>query len=403
MQTRSWRLAAALALPLVITLGCDDDDDETGPDGTARVIATLDANGGTVVVTEGDGGGPVSGATVALNGYAATAGAAAGEYDIALPAPVVAGGTMTLDVSDGEFVIQGTGTVPETPVITAPADAANFLPTEVITVDWTSTTDPTGFVVVAEGATTEVFPVAGGGAARSHTIPSGTLAEGAWTIRVRAANLGGFIGDTEAGSEMEIGAEAATPPGITVGPPLLRIQGSDMGPMFNHVSLTLGGVTVDGATVTVNGETATQNAPGDSYHVTFGGPVAVGGQLDLDVTVGAQAYEGLGNVPEPPAVTAPADAASFAVAAPIQVDWTSTTDPDRFAIFVDGPVNYQNLEIAGTLRTFTIPGGTLSTPGSYSISVFSYEDGAFTGPVHPESRMSIRGELGPFPEITVTP
>jgi hypothetical protein len=401
MTTRHpWILAAVLAIPLILTLGCDDD--ETGPDGTARVVATLDSDGGTVVVTEGDGGGPVSGATVALNGTAATPGASAGEYDVVLPAPVAAGGTMTLDVSNDEFVIQGTGTVPETPVITAPADDASFLPTEAIDVAWTSTSDPTGFVVVAEGATTEVFPVAGGGAARAHTIPSGTLANGDWIIRVRAANLGGFIGDTEAGSEMEIGAEAATPPEIRVGPALLRIQGSDMGPMFNHVSLTLAGSTVDGATVTVNGEAATQNAPNDSYHVTLAAPVAVGGQLDLDVTVGADVYQGLGNVPEPPVVTAPADAASFAAAAPIQVDWTSTADPDRFAIFVDGPVNFQELEIAGNLRTFTIPGGTF-TAGSYTISVFSYEDGVFTGPADPASRMSIRGELGPFPEITVTP
>ena len=125
---------------------------------------------------------------------------------------------MTLDVSNVEFVIQGTGTVPETPTITAPANAASFLPTESFDVTWTSTSDPTGFVIIAEGATTEFFEVAGGGAARTHTILSGQLAEGAWTIRVRAANLGTFIGDTESASEMEIGAEAASPPTITVAP-----------------------------------------------------------------------------------------------------------------------------------------------------------------------------------------
>ena len=85
------------------------------------------------------------------------------------------------------------------------------------------------------------------------------------------------------------------------------------------------------------------------------------------------------------------------------MDWTSTADPDRFAIYVDGPTTYQNLEIAGNLRTFTIPGGTL-TPGAYTISVFSYEDGTFTGvAVDAGSRMSIRGSQGPFPGITITP
>lgn len=399
---RPWILAAALALPLALTLACDDDDD-TGPDGAARVEASLDGGGGTVLVTEGDGGGPVTDATVELNGTAATPGAAAGEYDIDLPAPVAGGGTLTLDVSNAEFVIQGTGIVPETPVITGPADAANFLPTEAIDVAWSSTSDPAGFVVAAEGGTTEVFPVPGGGAARTFTIPAGTLAEGTWTIRVRASNLGGFVGDTEGGSDMEIGAEAGSPPLISVGPDLLLIRGQDMGPVSNHVALLLDGVVVDGATVTVNGEAAVQGGPGTPYSVELTTPVAVGGQLDLDVTVGTDVYQGLGNVPEAPVVTAPADAASFAVADPIEVTWTSTADPDRFAIFAEiGATGYVNTEIAGNLRTFTIPGGTL-TPGSYTISVFAYEDGVFTGPAHPTSRMSIRTEGTVVPGVTVTP
>jgi hypothetical protein len=397
---RSWILAAALAAPLALALGCDDDDD-TGPTAAALVEAVLDGSGGVVTVT--DGGVAVTGATVALNGTAAVPGATDGEYEVTLAAPVAAGGALTLDVSDGEIVVQGSGTVPEAPVITAPANAANFDPADPIEVTWTSTTDPAGFVVEAVGATTETFPVAGGGAARTHTITAGTLANGDWTIRVRAANLGTMSGDTESGSSMEIGADAASPPTITVGTPLLRIQGSDMGPEFNHVSLTLGGATVDGATVTVNGEAALQAGAGDSYHVQLAAPVAVGGQLDLDVTVGADIYQGLGNVPEPPVVTLPADAAVFVVADPIQVDWTSTADPDRFAIYVDGPTPFQNLEIAGNLRTFTIPAGTF-TAGAYTISVFSYEDGTFTGvAVDAASRMSIRGEQGPFPGITVNP
>ena len=398
---RTWILAAALVAPLALAVGCDDDDDNgTGPTATALVEAVLDGSGGVVTVT--DGGVAVTGATVSLNGTAAVPGAADGDYDVTLAAPVAAGGAMTLDVSDGEVVIQGTGTVPETPVITAPVNAASFDPADPIDVTWTSTADPAGFVVEAVGATTETFPVAGGGSVRTHTIPAGTLADGDWTIRVRAANVGILTGDTEAGSTMEIGADAASPPTITVGTPLLLITGADMGPEVNDVTLTLSGATVDGATVTVNGEAAVQAAPGGPYSVTLAAPVAVGGELDLDVTVGADVYQGLGNVPEPPVVTAPADAAVFVVADAIQVDWTSTADPDRFAVIVDGVTDYEFLDIAGNLRTFTIPAASLAA-GTYTVSVFSYEDGVFTGPAHANSRMNIRGELGPFPEITVNP
>jgi hypothetical protein len=391
--------ATALAVSLCLALACGDGDNGTGPDVRALVEAVLQAGGGTVVIT--DDGVAVTGADVSVNGTAGAPGATAGEYAIALAPPVATGGALTLDVVAGEIEIQGTGTVPEAGEVTDPADAALFDPAEEIVVNWFATASPDRWTVDADGPTLETFAVADG-AARTFTIPAGSLAEGAWEIRVTAYDDGDLTGDTEAGSTMVTTAVSAANPTVTVGTPLLLIRGSDMGPIFNHVSLTLDGALVDGATVTVNGEAATQAFAGDNYHVQLTTPVPVGDPLDLSVTVGAIGYTATGNVPEPPDVTAPADAAMFAAADPIQVDWTATVDPDRFAIFVDGPTGLVNTEIAGNLRTFTIPGGTF-TPGDYTISVFTYEDGQFTGTVHPESRMSIRGELGPFPQITVTP
>ena len=114
---RTWLLAAALTAPLLFTLACDDDDDNgTGPDATLQVVAGLTNVGGSVAVS--DGGTAVDGATVTLNGTAATPGGAAGAYDLVLPATVAAGGALTLDVASGSAVVQGTGTVPEAAVIT---------------------------------------------------------------------------------------------------------------------------------------------------------------------------------------------------------------------------------------------------------------------------------------------
>src|SRR5512145_2832576 len=85
---RSWIIAAALAVPLVFTLGCDDDDDDGngGPSGTT-VLVTSDFDNQSGVVNVSNDGTASTGATVSLNGTAATPGAA-GVYNIALLAPL---------------------------------------------------------------------------------------------------------------------------------------------------------------------------------------------------------------------------------------------------------------------------------------------------------------------------
>ncbi|HJS46609.1 MAG TPA: hypothetical protein VJ773_01345 [Gemmatimonadales bacterium] len=398
---RTWLFTAALAAPLLFTLGCDDDDDDgTGPDATLQVVAGLSDAGGTVDVS--DGGTAVDGATVTLNGTAATPSGTAGEYDLVLAAPVPAGGALTLDVSSGGAVVQGTGTVPEAAVITAPTDASTFDAGSDIEVTWTATASPDRWVVDAEGpVATQTFPVADG-AARTFTIPGGSLADGAWEIEVIAVDDGGYTGDTEAGSTLEVQVRPAVAPSLTIAPTLL-VRGSAMGPEFQNVLVSQGGTTVDGAAVTVNGTALTQTAPGAIYSGQLPAPVAVGGAIDLDVTAGALVVEGLGTVPEPAVVTAPADAAAIAVTAPIDVTWTATADPDRWVVdFFDGAANYSQ-EVAGTARTATFAPGAIPVGGPYTIRVYSFEDGAFTGSIATGSRMAIRNENAVQPDITVIP
>lgn len=214
---RSWVIAAALVAPLVFTLGCDDDDDDGGgPSGTTVLVtSTFDNQSGNVTVS--NDGTASTGATVTLNGTAATEGVA-GEYTVALPAPLGAGDDLDLGVIFDDATVDGLGDLPEAGVITAPADLSNFTTAQEIPVTWTSTADPAAWAVWAEGATVEVFDVAGG-ATRAFNIPAGELAAGAWTIRVVAVNNGTFTGDTEAGSEMIIRNFSVTNPGITVTTP----------------------------------------------------------------------------------------------------------------------------------------------------------------------------------------
>jgi hypothetical protein len=339
-----------------------------------------------IVVT--NDGNPVSGATVAVNGEAATPGAA-GEYAVTLAAPVAAGAALNLEVEASGETITATGNVPEAPAVTAPADAAVLVTNAAIDVTWTSATDPDRFVVLAVGATTETFDAAG--TARAFSIPADELAAGEWEIRVYAYNDGDFTGSTEAGSAMNIRGEAADYPSVTLVAPVL-VQGTDMGGGNENIIISQGGTIVDGATVTVNGETAVQSAPGEIYQVNLTTIVPAGGLLDLDIAFGTVVIEGTGAVPESPVITAPAEGANIPVANAIDVTWTSTTNPDRFKIYVQTGAGVQVFDALGTARAFTIPANTLPVGGPYPMDVFAYNDGVFTGPVDVTSTMNIRGE-----------
>ena len=219
----SFLRAVPLALPILFALACNDDNGG-GPSGETFLVQGADMGAQLQNITVSNDGAPVSGATVTVNGEAATPGAA-GEYAVTLAAPVAAGGALNLEVEASGETITATGIVPEAPAVTAPADAAVVLTTDAIDVTWTSTTDPDRFVVLAVGATTELFDAAG--TARAFSIPAGELAAGDWEIRVFAYNDGDFTGPTEAGSAMNIRGEAAAYPSVTFVVPVL-VQGTDM-------------------------------------------------------------------------------------------------------------------------------------------------------------------------------
>ena len=212
---RPWLLAAALAGPITLALGCDDESDG-GPSGAA-VLVEADVTDNSARILISDDGTPTTGATVEVNGIAATPGAA-GEYLVTFPSPLNAGDPVTLSITAGDAQVDGTGTFPEGAVTTLPIDGGDFLPDDPVAVAWTSATNPLRWAVVAEGATTESFDVAGGGATRSHEIPGFTLAEGGWVIQVVALSDGELDGDLEEDSFLVLAASATADPVITIGP-----------------------------------------------------------------------------------------------------------------------------------------------------------------------------------------
>jgi hypothetical protein len=212
---RPWLLAAALALPITLALGCDDD--EGGGPSAEAVLVQADVSDNSARVVISDDGTATTGATVEVNGIAATPGAA-GEYLVTFPSPLNAGDPITLSITAGDTQVDGTGTFPEGAVTTLPIDGGDFLPDDPVAVAWTSTTDPLRWVVVAEGTTSETFDVAGGGGARTHEIPGFTLAEGGWVIQVVALAEGELDGDLEEDSFLNLAASATADPVITIGP-----------------------------------------------------------------------------------------------------------------------------------------------------------------------------------------
>src|SRR5690606_20103607 len=99
-------------------------------------------DGGAVVISQG--GTPVDGATVTVNGVAAVQGGAGQNYDVVLNPPVGVGEDIELHIAFGDVVIEGLTTVAPVPAVTAPANGAALSAANPIDVTWTSTADAGG-------------------------------------------------------------------------------------------------------------------------------------------------------------------------------------------------------------------------------------------------------------------
>lgn len=396
------RTVILLLLPALVA-SCDDDT--TGPVNEGNELPEA----GPLLTVSGDMGAQFQDLTVTREGVAVTDAivtvngvtiphTGAGRYQGQLPTGVPVGTALDLRVSAGGATAQGTASVPEAPDLTAPATGDDFAPGGSIYVNWTSAINPDRFVVSAawvldDVASSKTFPAAAGD--RGLTIAASEFPAGTdITISVSACDDGSFTGQADLDSHMSLCAES--PVGVisatTDAAPLL-IHGG-VGVQHENIWIFQGGRGItDGvseAVVTVNG-VAIPNVGGRLYPGYYSGelPAAVppGASLDLRVSARGLVVEATNTVPAMPVLSAPYTGTIFAPTDSITVRWTSATNPDRFAVYVNSNKPDWHRDLPGAARELTIPASVLPAGVDLMIGVVAYNDGSFSGPAHPDSRM----------------
>ncbi|MCG6987509.1 MAG: hypothetical protein LJF06_04960, partial [Gemmatimonadetes bacterium] len=284
--------------------------------------------------------------------------------------------------------------VPEAPVLSAPAAGAVFDPRDTISFSWTSATDPDRFVV-SMGLITPVgsrsdmtFPVAGTARDLKIRLPPEFGAATGTTFTVIAYNDGSFTGHVDPDSRMSVRGESPPDSVITTGPVPLSISG-EMGAQLQNVRITREGVPVTDGAVTVNG-VAIPHAGAGFYRGQLPAAVPAGSGLNLQVSAGEATVQGTVNVPEAPVLTAPVTEADIdAGGDSITVTWTSATNPERFVAswIFDGVTAGETFTATGTARELRIAARPANT--KLPLRLAACNDGSFSGPVHPDSRMGI--------------
>lgn len=391
---------------LALVASCDNET--TSPLREVTPLLVVDGDMGALFqsLTITREGVPVTDGTVTVNGVAIPH-SGAGLYQGQLPTAVPAGWPLDLKVSAGGATVLGAVNVPEGPVLTAPATGAVFDTHDTITFSWTSATNPDRFVVSMGLKTPNgslfypAFPAAG--TARELKIPLAppVSAGPGTTYSVFAYNDGSFTGQVHPDSRMSVRAGRA--PGndvITITNPRssLLILGN-MQAQHQNIWVFQGGWDLaDGvhdAVVTVNG-VAIPHAGGYPGYYSGELPAAVppGSPLGLRVSARGLIVEATANVPETPVLTAPAKGAVFAPGSSITVRWTSATNPDRFAVYVNTNRPVWHRSLPGTARELEIAANEI--PAECTIYVVAHNSGSSSGPAHPDSRTGIMavGHLG---------
>ena len=164
---------------------------------------------------------------------------------------------------------------------------------------------------------------------------------------------------------------------------------------------------VANAVVTVNGVASARFNCGTNEYGCYDGylsqATSAGSPLNLEVTAGGLTVEATGSVPEAPVLTAPATGAVASVADSVTVTWTSATDPSGFAVLGISDWGWYDLALAeGNARDLKVAAGHIGL-GDQGIGVRAINQGSFTGPVDPRSRMEISVYGKGFAAITIRP
>jgi hypothetical protein len=180
---------------------------------------------------------------------------------------------------------------------------------------------------------------------------------------------------------------------------------------FQYIGVFQDDEIVNNAAVTVNGSKLVRGTPGceagectNYYHGRF--PLAAGSPVFLQVMARGLTVRASGNVPEVPVLTAPASDTVYSLSDSIAVTWTSATDPDIFNVLGQDCNGFGPCLISqapGTARRLKIAASDLVTTMSVigAIIVTATNEGSFTGPADPASRMTVESGSSAPARITI--
>ncbi len=180
------------------------------------------------------------------------------------------------------------------------------------------------------------------------------------------------------------------------------ISGGDTGVLFEHLNVwTSDFDPIDDAIVTINGIDI-PFLSGSRYSGVLDESLEAGDSFTLVVEIGLDTVTCTDVVPPAPFITLPLDGASIAEGAPLLVEWTSDSDPDRFSISAHPCDTSCRETVDGTVRSVELDSSEFSTTEPVRISVYAYQEGNFSGPADPASNLNLRhGGTPSF--ITVIP
>ncbi len=175
----------------------------------------------------------------------------------------------------------------------------------------------------------------------------------------------------------------------------ILVSGSDMGPLYQNLSISRGSQALRNAEVRVNGTLISETQTPGFYQGVLPETIQPGGQLTLEVRSGSDVVTAVTTVPMVPTLMSPAEGGTVTRGTPASFSWTSPANPTEFMMGIGYVVNNggtaQHVFVAGDSRGGTVP--TTGIPANATQLrgyVFAYGNGTFSGPFDPASKLRVR-------------